>query len=525
MGRSGLFSLLSSASCLLACGPAAEQPTDSSGSRLTEDEGLGVSAAALREATLAVTSVTLAPSLLWGGMSSTGTVTLSAPAPSDGATISLLSGDPSTATVPAAIEIEAGATTGTFPIATTPDLTTKAATISASLNGVTVSATLTVSRLLPVGNAEYDPTLRAPRCVGPGSSCDSGRLLDGRAGLGPESHASNTIGDSCSDGPEGTYHIDSESLDRLTISTLDGTNLAPGKDVKIEASVFAFVYEWYPSDDRLDLYLTTDAAATPIAWQLLTPTSIVPPTGWTEAVLTYNFTLPAMGTSNLWAIRGNYRWSGDQAVCQPRWYDDYDDLIFAVDATGPFNRVPVVNAGLDQAVVLPASAALGGQATDDGLPNPPAALTTTWTKVSGPGTVSFADPTALATTATFSAPGSYTLRLTASDGAASSNDDVVIKVSGGDDPCAGICANPINFSISNRYQSGPLSTGARCYQTTSPIRGGKCGFFASPRTLQVNGTVEPCTGDAWSTIPAKVNGGYCIQISAGRYPYAYFSAW
>ena len=40
-----------------------------------------------------------------------------------------------------------------------------------------------------------------------------------------------------------------------------------------------------------------------------------------------------------------------------------------------------VSAGPDQTVMLPNSAVLNGTVTDDGLPNPPATVTTTWTKV------------------------------------------------------------------------------------------------------------------------------------------------
>jgi regulation of enolase protein 1 (concanavalin A-like superfamily) len=93
----------------------------------------------------------------------------------------------------------------------------------------------------------------------------------------------------------------------------------------------------------------------------------------------------------------------------------------------PQNAAPVVNAGPDQTVSIP-SATLNGSATDDGLPNPPGALTYTWSVVAGPGTVSFADVSAPNTTASFSQGGVYTLRLTAYDGAASSSDDVVITV-------------------------------------------------------------------------------------------------
>ena len=73
---------------------------------------------------------------------------------------------------------------------------------------------------------------------------------------------------------------------------------------------------------------------------------------------------------------------------------------------------PVVNAGPNQTIVLPInSVALSGTASDpQGSP-----LTLTWSQVTGPGTVSFVNPGAPATTASFSLQGSYILRLTAED--------------------------------------------------------------------------------------------------------------
>jgi hypothetical protein len=93
----------------------------------------------------------------------------------------------------------------------------------------------------------------------------------------------------------------------------------------------------------------------------------------------------------------------------------------------PVNQAPVVGAGADQIVTLPASATLDGTATDDGLPagNP---LTATWSRVSGPGTVSFANAAAIDTTASFSAAGTYVLRLAVSDGALSGQDEVSVVV-------------------------------------------------------------------------------------------------
>ena len=90
------------------------------------------------------------------------------------------------------------------------------------------------------------------------------------------------------------------------------------------------------------------------------------------------------------------------------------------------NEAPVVHAGPDQSVVVSQPLTLNGSATDDGLPN--GSLTITWKKISGPGTVQFLSSNKAATTATFGKVGSYTLRLTASDGVLSASDDVIVTV-------------------------------------------------------------------------------------------------
>ncbi len=97
------------------------------------------------------------------------------------------------------------------------------------------------------------------------------------------------------------------------------------------------------------------------------------------------------------------------------------------------NQPPVVNAGPNQTITLPTnSVTLNGTVTDDGLPVG-GTLTQFWEAVSAPGTVTFANPLATSTTATFSAAGVYVLRLTASDSELSGSADVTItvKASGG----------------------------------------------------------------------------------------------
>ncbi len=91
------------------------------------------------------------------------------------------------------------------------------------------------------------------------------------------------------------------------------------------------------------------------------------------------------------------------------------------------NQPPQVNAGSNQTITLPGTASLAGTANDDGLPST-GSLSLQWTKVSGPGTVSFTSPTAAATGASFSVEGAYVLRLQANDGLLNASDDVSVTV-------------------------------------------------------------------------------------------------
>ncbi len=92
------------------------------------------------------------------------------------------------------------------------------------------------------------------------------------------------------------------------------------------------------------------------------------------------------------------------------------------------NTAPTVLAGADQTITLPAGVTLDGTVSDDGYPAPPSAVTTTWTKFTGPGTVTFGDANAVDTTASFSTYGTYVLRLTADDDDQTTSDDVTITV-------------------------------------------------------------------------------------------------
>ncbi len=68
---------------------------------------------------------------------------------------------------------------------------------------------------------------------------------------------------------------------------------------------------------------------------------------------------------------------------------------------------------------------LSANVSDDGMPG---MLGLTWSKVSGPGSISFATPQAATTTASFSVPGAYAVRLTANDGALEGKADKQVTV-------------------------------------------------------------------------------------------------
>ncbi len=252
------------------------------------------------------------------------------------------------------------------------------------------SATVSVTVNNP-GVAGYDSTLRAPKCASVGSYCDTVSLVDGRGPLGPEQNAPNTINNSCTDGTSGTYHND-ESLDRIRVTTLDGTALAPGKTVRIEATVWAWSSS---SSDALDLYYAADATSP--SWTYLT--TIVPPVPGAQ-VLTATYTLPAGGS--LQAVRGNFRYTGSASSCTTGSFDDRDDLVFAVATT---NQQPPSASFTHSCTGL--SCSFTDTSTD------PNNDITGWSWSFGDGSSS----TAQSPSHTYAAAGTYTASLTVTDGA------------------------------------------------------------------------------------------------------------
>lgn len=168
--------------------------------------------------------------------------------------------------------------------------------------------------------AVRDSALRAPGCALTASSCDSGSTLVGRGPLGPEPSQPNTLNSGCADGTYGSFHSD-ESLDRLRIYTTDGSALAPGKTVTVEATVWSYS----PSGvDIIDFFSAPNASAPVWTW-----IASIPLNASGAQVRTASFTLPNGG---LQAVRGQFRFGGSAVPCSTGGYDDHDDLFFVASA-------------------------------------------------------------------------------------------------------------------------------------------------------------------------------------------------
>ncbi|NCC25607.1 MAG: hypothetical protein EOM25_10505 [Deltaproteobacteria bacterium] len=92
-----------------------------------------------------VEQLTINPSSIPGGQNVTGTVTLDQNAPAGGVEVALASNNVNWATVPATVTIPEGQGAQTFTVTTYPVAATSTASISATLNKLTISANLTVT--------------------------------------------------------------------------------------------------------------------------------------------------------------------------------------------------------------------------------------------------------------------------------------------------------------------------------------------------------------------------------------------
>jgi YD repeat-containing protein len=182
--------------------------------------------------------------------------------------------------------------------------------------------------------------------------------------------------------------------------------------------------------------------------------------------------------------------------------------IFTAGAVGKCpadeNQAPIVDAGpnVDLAAVTDV-AALNGNVTDDGLPAG-AGLRVTWSKLDGPGTVTFGDANAVVTSASFSAPGIYLLNLAADDSAILRNDVMEVRV-------AVLCTAPAGGLVAWWPGNG----------TAQEVMGGRDGrlaggaAFASGRVssaFSFDGTNDVVQVAAHPTLDVGLGGGLTVEF-------------
>jgi len=195
-----------------------------------------------------------------------------------------------------------------------------------------------------------------------------------------------------------------------------------------------------------------------------------------------NFYPQAVSTSLL--VPGNNVLAAEIHQANATTSDSVFDLQLSA-ALLPPNQPPLVFAGPDQSIALPMTCTFLGLASDDGLPSPPALLAIAWSKLSGPGTVTFSNSNAPVTTATFSASGIYQLRITGNDGAIVRTDDVTITVTNPPPPQINsinlVGANPRSFRMAFTALGGlpytvqyrdSLTTGSWQVMTNIPAQSG-----------------------------------------------------
>jgi predicted esterase len=170
------------------------------------------------------------------------------------------------------------------------------------------------------------------------------------------------------------------------------------------------------------------------------------------------------------------------------------------------NQAPVAQAGADTTITLPTSiVSLQGSVTDDGLPTG-ATVTRTWSKFSGPGTVTFGNDSNPSTTAAFSAAGTYVLRLTANDTQLNASDDVTVVVNPvGSEGQLIAAINCGGSSVASPDEPG-LTYAA---DSLPPAVGGTATGTASSLTGSYRYAIPPATFSYKFTVP---NGSYVVKL-------------
>ena len=176
------------------------------------------------------------------------------------------------------------------------------------------------------------------------------------------------------------------------------------------------------------------------------------------------------------------------------------------------NAAPVVNAGPNQTIILPNSVTLDGSVSDDGLPTN--TLTISWSKVSGPGTVTFSSPNTANTQATFSTFGTYVLQLTANDSQLSTSSNVTITVNSQAVALSLALSAPLagpNVTGTTQKVAAVLTNGTG--PTATPISGVSVSFTVTGANATTGSGTTDSTGTATFTYTGANSGSDTVQAT------------
>ena len=185
-------------------------------------------------------------------------------------------------------------------------------------------------------------------------------------------------------------------------------------------------------------------------------------------------------------------------------YNYLNGFILTEKGTGGSNVLPVVNAGPDQTITLPATLQLSGSATDgDGT-----IASYSWSKITGPAQFTFSSTSIANPTVSNLAQGTYTFRLTATDnkGGASTDDINVVVNSSTTPPVTTSKLVKVNlYNGSNAYSNSEWNN----WNTTSTLSSGNLKYNDGTAStvnaaISQNGVSDNGASYASTMAPAEV---------------------
>merc|ERR1712003_110083 len=164
--------------------------------------------------------------------------------------------------------------------------------------------------------AVFDASFGAPRCSEVVSTCDSGNLLTGMACS--ETNGPNSV-DICE---VGSFAI--QSVERISVSSLSGSELKEGERVIVSADLHA----WSDGQSEVAVDIYHAVSASDAVWNFVHSEVV----GSGVTTVSSDHLLPGGSPNQVFRVNIRYggTYSTDGTGCSGGQYDDTDDLVFTV---------------------------------------------------------------------------------------------------------------------------------------------------------------------------------------------------